>query len=92
MHKFTLSPRLKHVTERRWVQAVIFIFEHSEQGSAGLILNKPTQYTIGTMSGLEALCPEFSENGLFLVGLYSGLAFYAHARNHLQLHDRGMTP
>ncbi len=50
-------------------QAVIFIFEHSEQGSAGLILNKPTQYTIGTMSGLEALCPEFNNNGLFLVRL-----------------------
>ncbi len=52
-------------------QSVIFLFEHSEQGSAGLILNKPTQYTIGTMSGLEALCPEFSDNGLFLVRVQS---------------------
>ncbi|BDA50133.1 probable UPF0301 protein BDI_1431 [Coccomyxa sp. Obi] len=51
-----------------FAQSVIFLFEHSEQGSAGLILNKPTQYTIGTMSGLEALCPEFSDNGLFLGG------------------------
>ena len=48
-------------------QAVIFIFEHSEQGSAGLILNRPTQYTIGGMPGLETLCPEFGENVLFLV-------------------------
>ncbi|EIE23156.1 DUF179-domain-containing protein [Coccomyxa subellipsoidea C-169] len=54
--------------QQYFAQAVIFIFEHSEQGSAGLILNKPTQYTIGTMSGLEALCPEFNNNGLFLGG------------------------
>ncbi len=56
----------------RWLsgaQCVIFLFEHSEQGSAGLILNKPTQYTIGTMAGLEALGPEVSDNGLFLVKL-----------------------
>ena len=49
------------------VQAVIFIFEHSEQGSAGLILNRPTQYTIGSMPGLETLCPDFADNVLFLV-------------------------
>ncbi len=49
------------------LQAVIFIFEHSEQGSAGLILNRPTQYTIGGMPGLETLCPEFGDNVLFLV-------------------------
>ena len=48
-------------------QAVIFIFEHSEQGSGGLILNRPTQYTIGSMPGLETLCPEFADNVLFLV-------------------------
>ena len=48
-------------------QAVIFIFEHSEQGSAGLILNRPTQYTIGSMPGLETLCPDFANNVLFLV-------------------------
>ena len=48
-------------------QAVIFIFEHSEQGSAGLILNRPTQYTIGSMPGLETLCPDFADNVLFLV-------------------------
>ena len=51
----------------RQLQAVIFIFEHSEQGSAGLILNRPTQYTIGGMPGLETLCPEFGDNVLFLV-------------------------
>ena len=56
-HKKLLSP----------AQAVIFIFEHSEQGSGGLILNRPTQYTIGSMPGLETLCPEFADNVLFLV-------------------------
>ena len=72
VHEILLSffyPGYKHVTGGVLAQAVIFIFEHSKQGSAGLILNKPTQYTIGTMSGLEALCPEFSDNGLFLVSL-----------------------
>ena len=48
-------------------QAVIFIFEHSEGGSAGLILNRPTQYTIGSIGGLETLCPDFADNVLFLV-------------------------
>lgn len=48
-------------------QAVIFIFEHSESGSAGLILNRPTQYTIGSIGGLETLCPDFADNVLFLV-------------------------
>ena len=52
---------------RPCLQAVIFIFEHSEQGSAGLILNRPTQYTIGGMPGLETLGPEFGDNVLFLV-------------------------
>lgn len=49
-------------------QSVIFIFEHSESGSAGLILNKPTEHTIGSIDGLESLCPEFAENCLFMVG------------------------
>jgi hypothetical protein len=47
-------------------QAVIFMFEHGESGSAGLILNRPTQFTIGTIGGLETLCPEFAENSLYM--------------------------
>ncbi len=43
------------------------MFEHSEQGSAGLILNRPTQYTVGDLAGLETLCPAYSNNVLFLV-------------------------
>eukprot|EP00898_Chlorokybus_atmophyticus_P003290 jgi/Chlat1/3962/Chrsp26S04207 len=49
-------------------QAVIYIFDHRASGSAGLIINKPTERTIGSLSGAEALCPEFSENRLFLGG------------------------
>lgn len=52
------------------MQAVIFLFDHSEQGSAGLILNRPTQYKMGSVSGLDALCPEFAENNLYLVRVY----------------------
>lgn len=57
------------VTFGWWLmQSVIFIFEHSESGSAGLILNKPTEHTIGSIDGLESLCPEFADNCLFMVG------------------------
>lgn len=52
-----------------YTQAVIFIFEHGEGGSAGLILNRPTQFTIGSIGGLEALCPEFADNSLYMVRL-----------------------
>ena len=55
-------------------QSVIFIFEHSESGSAGLILNKPTEHTIGSIDGLESLCPEFADNCLFMVGRVSNHA------------------
>ena len=53
------------------MQSVIFIFEHSESGSAGLILNKPTEHTIGSIDGLESLCPEFADNCLFMVGHFT---------------------
>lgn len=56
------------------LQSVIFIFEHSESGSAGLILNKPTEHTIGSIDGLESLCPEFADNCLFMVGQLSASA------------------
>lgn len=42
------------------VQAVIFLFEHSESGSAGLILNRRTSYNIGSLTGADMLCPEFA--------------------------------
>lgn len=49
-------------------QAVIFLIEHSADGSAGLILNKPTQFRLGDVGGVEALCPEFAASALMLGG------------------------
>ncbi|CAD7701139.1 unnamed protein product [Ostreobium quekettii] len=49
-------------------QAVIFIFTHSESGSAGLILNRPTEFTLGKVAGAEEMCPEFAESQLRLGG------------------------
>mmetsp|Transcript_11048 Transcript_11048/g.26199 ORF Transcript_11048/g.26199 Transcript_11048/m.26199 type:complete len:112 (-) Transcript_11048:554-889(-) len=49
-------------------QSVIFVFEHGQNGSAGIILNRPTQYNIQDVSGTERLCPEFGSNLLYLGG------------------------
>lgn len=43
-------------------QAVIFIYAHEESGSAGLILNRPTQYFVSEINGIEHMCPEFERN------------------------------
>ena len=50
------------------VQAVIFLFEHSEKATAGFILNKPTEHTLGRLVGADALCPEFADCTLYLGG------------------------
>lgn len=50
------------------MQAVIFLFEHSQEGSAGFILNKPTELTLGKLVAAEALLPEFAQNRLHLGG------------------------
>ncbi len=48
---------------------MLLLFEHSERGSAGLILNRPTAHTIsGLGSTMQRLCPEFQENILYLGG------------------------
>lgn len=49
-------------------QAVIFIFVHSDTGSAGLILNRPTQYQLGKIAGAEDMCPQFADSTLYLGG------------------------
>lgn len=49
-------------------QAVIFLLEHDDRGSLGLILNKPTSFKMSTIRGCEVLCPEFAEQQLFLGG------------------------
>jgi putative transcriptional regulator len=55
-------------SQQYFSQAVILIFSHDESGSAGIILNKPTQYTVGQVLGAEELCPHFKDNMLYLGG------------------------
>ena len=47
-------------------QAVILMLEHDEKGSMGVILNRPTQYSMGYVSGDES--GPFSENALYFGG------------------------
>jgi len=49
-------------------RAVILLFEHGVEGSAGLILNKPTKFELGTIGGAESLLPEFASSVLHLGG------------------------
>lgn len=49
-------------------QAVIFLFAHSKEGSAGLILNRPTEYNLGQLAGFEDLLPDFSSCPLYMGG------------------------
>ena len=55
-------------SEAVMMQAVILILKHNEHGSLGVILNRPTAYTIGQMAGAELLCPDFASNPLYLGG------------------------
>ena len=50
------------------LQAVIFLFEHDDTGTAGFILNKPTEHKLGKLVGADELCPEFANNMLYLGG------------------------
>lgn len=56
------------VRQQYFNQAVIFLFAHGEQGSAGWILNRPTEYTIGQLAGFEELQPELSSCPLYMGG------------------------
>ena len=47
-------------------QAVILMLEHNEKGSMGVILNRPTQYSMGYVSGDES--GPFSQNALYFGG------------------------
>lgn len=44
------------------------MFEHDDKGSAGFILNKPTEHRLGKIVGADELCPEFADNLLYLGG------------------------
>eukprot|EP00210_Caulerpa_lentillifera_P004242 g4046.t1 len=47
---------------------VIFLFVHGDEGSAGLILNKPTQFRIGDFVTSKEVANGFEDNTLFLGG------------------------
>lgn len=49
-------------------QAVIFLFAHTKEGSAGLIINRPTEYNLGQLAGFEDLLPEFGSCPLYMGG------------------------
>ncbi len=49
-------------------QSCIFLFHHDERGSAGIVLTRPSQHTLGTVAGAEMLCPEFEDSILHLGG------------------------
>lgn len=70
----------------RWVSQVIFVFEHSAIGSSGLILNRPTQYSIREVQGTELLRPEFEGNRLLLGGDMGPETIHVlHAQGDLQV-------
>lgn len=49
-------------------QSVVLLIAHGPDGSAGLILNKPTQYTLAQVGGVDALLPACGGSTLYLGG------------------------
>ncbi|KAG0583095.1 hypothetical protein KC19_3G108900 [Ceratodon purpureus] len=49
-------------------RVVIFIFAHDAGGSAGVILNRPTQYSLGQLEEFKDLMPELSNCPLYFGG------------------------
>lgn len=49
--------------------AVIFLLHHGEEGTMGIILNKPTDHTLGTLfDDIEKMSPELAPARLYLGG------------------------
>lgn len=68
------------------MQAVIFMFEHGEEGSAGFILNRPTELTLGKLVAADALLPEFADNLLYLGGdVGSDTMHFVHGCSDIQV-------
>jgi putative transcriptional regulator len=86
VEKPLLPPSVVPPNTTSWCsQAVILIVSHNETGSAGLILNRPTQYKVGDLAGTEAMCPEFAGNPLYLGGdVGHGSLSILHGIPHLQ--------
>ena len=62
------NPALFTSSQPYFHRAVIFLFEHSAEGSAGLILNRPTEHKLGSIAGAAPFLPEFKDAPLFLGG------------------------
>lgn len=65
-----LSHPLMFVSSQTYFfHSAIFLFSHDATGSAGLIINRPTQYTVRETAGTEEqLQPELSDCQLYLGG------------------------
>ena len=75
-HEFRMSQQYFH-------QAVILVLEHHENGSMGVILNRPTQYDMGYVSG-EANGP-FAKNALYFGGdVGDGTVSFLHGREDVK--------
>ncbi|PRW32622.1 hypothetical protein C2E21_8337 [Chlorella sorokiniana] len=63
------SPLMFATSQQYFNMAVILIFAHDEKGSAGIILNRPTEYKVGDLgAGAASLQPELSPCTLYLGG------------------------
>ncbi len=62
------NPALFSASQPYFHRAVIFLFDHSDEGSAGIILNRPTEHTLGGIAGASTFMPEFATAPLFLGG------------------------
>lgn len=75
-HEFRMSQQYFH-------QAVILVLEHHENGSMGIILNRPTQYDMGYVSG-EPEGP-FAKNALYFGGdVGDGTVSFLHGRDDVK--------
>lgn len=75
-HEFTTAQQYFH-------QAVILVLEHHENGSMGVILNRPTQYNMGYVSGDEE--GPFAQNALYFGGdVGDGTVSFLHGRDDVE--------
>ena len=74
--EFTLGQQYFH-------QAVILLLEHHDKGSMGVILNRPTQYNMGYVSGQSD--GPFAENALYFGGdVGDGTVSFLHGSDKVQ--------
>lgn len=62
------NPLLFLEQQRYFRRAAVLLYDHDELGSAGIILTRPTEHTVGNVAGCGALLPEFTDARLHLGG------------------------